>query len=128
VRDQATEAPSALLSPFLFVQHLFQPSLSCLVATQHDGELVGYLTATTLRDTSATYISSICTSVKARRTGVATRLLTSPSLSAQALELHVDAANGAARSFYRYLGFRETGRQASYYRACGGSDALVMRR
>jgi len=72
---------------------------------------------------------------RARRRGIARRLLGQFEVTARAQDAHaavleVAADNQAACALYRNAGYREVGRRPSYYRTPEGTriDALVLRR
>ena len=97
------------------------------VALSPRGELQGYVFCAWAG--GEVHVNKIAVSPRARRRGVASRLMSdvlsfSASLRTEEIYLEVRISNQPARLFYRGLGFVESGRRAGYY--FDGEDALIM--
>jgi ribosomal-protein-alanine N-acetyltransferase len=97
------------------------------VARGENGELAGYLFCAFAG--GEVHINKIAVSESWRRRGVAGRLMSevldfSRRIEAEDVYLEVRESNHPARTFYRSIGFVDSGRRKSYY--LDGEDALVM--
>jgi ribosomal-protein-alanine N-acetyltransferase len=110
----------------LFRLHATHPKTLFLLA-KTDG-IAGYIIAR--RDRWGAEIVSLAVDPRARRQGIARKLLTTviTLLSrdhARSIRLMVRAGNITAAKFYRHHGFRAVGRVAGYYE--DGEDGIRMR-
>jgi ribosomal-protein-alanine N-acetyltransferase len=87
-----------------------------------DGEVVGYVMGEIEENEEMRvgHVVNIAVSEEYRRKGIGTRLMEEmerrfQALGAKRVRLEVREANGGARAFYKYLGYRETGRLKRYY-------------
>ena len=110
----------------MFVLELSKPSGICLAA-RRDGRMCGYLVCS--RYDTVWHVMNVAVDPDARRTGVATALLSAllervGDPRAQ-LTLEVRRSNAGAIALYEGLGFRAAGVRRRYYQD-NGEDALIM--
>lgn len=111
-----------------FVRLLAMPGAFALIVARH-GAPAGLMLARVAADEAE--IVTLGVVPCARRQGIGRSLATAAAaraaeLGAARLFLEVAAANEAALSLYRQLGFREVGRRPRYYP--DGTDAIVLAR
>ncbi len=97
------------------------------VVRDEKGSLVGYVFCAFAA--GEIHVNKIAVEGAWRRRGVARLLMEEvlrlgERIAAEEIYLEVRLSNAAARSFYRVLGFHETGTRRAYY--LDGEDALVM--
>lgn len=94
------------------------------LVAEEEGRVVGQIGAKSILD--ELHITTLAVRPERRRSGIARALLEAvldEFLEAREAYLEVRPSNEGARSFYRSLGFRETGRRPRYY---GDEDAILM--
>lgn len=97
------------------------------IARGEDGQLLGYVFCAWAA--GEIHVNKIAVAEAWRRHGIASRLMGevmafSDRIHAEEIFLEVRVSNGPARTFYRDLGFVESGCRSAYY--LDGEDALVM--
>jgi len=117
----------------LYVRALFPgavPERIALAAENSEFQLVGFLVAVLIPPQAE--LETIAVAKEAQKQGIATRLFTEmlAILSRRQISdvmLEVRQTNDAARSFYRSVGFFETGRRPGYY-SDPKEDAILLQR
>ena len=114
--------PEQLRSQLHDAQH------ECIVALDRDGNVLGYVGMMCVLDEG--YISNVAVHPKARRQGLANRLINelvdrAHGRSLAFVTLEVRAGNEAAIALYRKHGFLPVGRRKNYY-SLPKEDAILM--
>jgi N6-L-threonylcarbamoyladenine synthase len=127
--------PNEAWSPQMVQDELGFSDRSCWVAVLGN-EIKGFASGQIVAGQLS--VLRVAVEAKARRKGVATRLLSrliedAKSLGCTTITLEVRASNTAAQALYRHFGLIEVGRRPRYYAALDGSrdvtareDAIVM--
>lgn len=105
-------------------------SRSAFVVWVDDGEVCGYVIASLCSSASFLYIASLAVKEDSRRKGIGSALVreilrAGGEAGVSGVWLHVRVSNGAAREFYKKLGFEVLRKAPDYYRE---EDAYVMGR
>jgi ribosomal-protein-alanine N-acetyltransferase len=124
IERRAFPAPWSLA---MFVLELSRPGGICLVATDEQERIAGYLVCS--RYDTVWHLMDIATEPDRRRQGVATALLTAllgrlPSRDEQ-VTLEVRQSNAGAIALYERFGFKAAGVRRRYYQD-NGEDAVIM--
>jgi len=104
----------------------------CLLVAQRGDDVAGFAVGKVIEAAGLGELESVVVEQGARRLGVGRALCDAvirwcSEEGADAVELEVRSANGAARGLYESLGFHEVGVRRRYYRE-PVDDALLIRR